>query len=70
MTKIPCLRVAFVLSAALAGVTVPLEAVAEISATASDPTVTYLAEVLILSFIAAALLVLDTTSWSLMTSRD
>ena len=55
--------------AGLAGIVVPLEVAAAVGAGPDVPAAPFLFEVLIAGSVAGALLLLDTTSWSLMTSR-
>lgn len=62
-------RIALVAIAALAGLGISGEAVAELAGGGGTPAMVYLDEVLIAGSIAGALLLLDTTSWSWMTSR-
>ncbi|MEM1300253.1 MAG: hypothetical protein AAGH68_13350 [Pseudomonadota bacterium] len=69
MTRSLGLRIALVALAALAGLGVSGEAVAEVAGGTGAPTMLYLGEVLIFGAVAGALLLLDTTSWSWMTSR-
>ena len=69
MTRSLGLRIALVAFVAFAGLGISGEAVAEMAGGAGSPAMIYLDEVLILGSIAGALLLLDTTSWSWMTSR-
>lgn len=69
MTRGLGLRIACVALVALAGSGLSGEAVAEMAGGAGAPAMVYLDEALIIGALVGALLLLDTTSWSWMTSR-
>lgn len=58
-----------ILAAGLAAIVIPLEVAAAVGSGSEGLATPYLFEVLAASSIVGALLLLDTTSWSLMTSR-
>lgn len=69
MSVLLCLPVSAVAEFALAAICVPLDAFAGSFATQGGPVAFFFAGALFVASLAGALLLLESTSWSLMTSR-